>query len=233
MKTAIRLLAVTVGLLTAQVAVAQAPAGSTGQCKDGTYTTAASKQGACHGHQGVKEWYAAAPAAPAAATAPAAAPTAPKTAAAPAAPTGPKPANATGLCNDGTYATSTSKSAGCRGHQGVKDWYAAAAPAAAAAPTAAAPAPAPKVATAPAPAPAPAAPATAPAKSSASTSSKTASMTQAAGGGPGLVWVNTSSNVYHCYGSSYYGKTKEGSYMSEADAKAKGAHADHGKACSQ
>ncbi len=233
MKTAIRLLAVTVGLLTAQVAMAQAPAGSTGQCKDGTYTTAASKQGACHGHQGVKEWYAAAPAAPAAATAPAAAPTAPKTAAAPAAPTGPKPANATGLCNDGTYATSTSKSAGCRGHQGVKDWYAAAAPAAAAAPTAAAPAPAPKVATAPAPAPAPAAPATAPAKSSASTSSKTASMTQAAGGGPGLVWVNTSSNVYHCYGSSYYGKTKEGSYMSEADAKAKGAHADHGKACSQ
>ena len=236
MKTAIRLLAVAVGLLTAQAAMAQAPAGSTGQCKDGTYTTAASKQGACHGHQGVKEWYAAVPAAPAAASAPAAAPAAPKTAAAPAAAPGPRPPNATGLCNDGTYATSTSKSAGCRGHQGVKDWYAAAAPTPAAAPAAPA-APAPKTAAAAptpaAPAPVAPAPAAAPAKPSTATSSKTASMTQAAGGGPGLVWVNTSSNVYHCYGSSYYGKTKEGAYMSEADAKAKGAHADHGKACTQ
>jgi len=228
MKTAIRLLAVSVGFLTAQIGLAQAPAGATGQCKDGTYSTAASKQGACRGHEGVKEWYAAA--APAAA-APAPAPAAPKTAAAaPAAPAGPKPPNATGLCNDGTYATSTSKSAGCRGHQGVKDWYAAA-PAASAATAAPAAAPAPKAATATAPAaPAPTTPA-APAK--AATASKTASMTQAAGGGPGLVWVNTSSNVYHCYGSDYYGKTKQGAYMSEAAAKAKGAHADHGKACSQ
>ena len=231
MKSAIRFLAVTAGLLAAQVALAQAPAGSTGQCKDGTYTTAASKQGACHGHQGVKEWYAAAPAAPSAATTPAtpAAPKASTPAAPAAAAAGPRPANATGLCNDGTYATSTSKSAGCRGHQGVKEWYAAAAaPAAPMAPAAAPAAPAPKTATAPVAA-APAAPAA----SKPSTTSKTSSMTQAAGGGPGLVWLNTSSNVYHCYGSSYYGKTKEGSYMSEADAKAKGAHADHGKACSQ
>ena len=233
MKIAIRFLAVTAGLLAVQVTLAQAPAGSTGQCKDGTYTTAASKQGACHGHQGVKEWYAAA--APAATPAAPAAPATPKAAAPAAAAAGPKPANATGLCNDGTYATSTSKSAGCRGHQGVKEWYAAAAPAAPAAPAAAAPAaPAPKTAAAApaAPAPAPAGAAPAPAAKP-STSSKTASMTQAAGGGPGLVWLNTSSNVYHCYGSSYYGKTKEGAYMSEADAKAKGAHADHGKACSQ
>jgi hypothetical protein len=167
MRTAIRLMAVTVGLLATQIALAQAPAGSTGQCKDGTYSTAASKQGACRGHQGVKEWYAAT------------APTAAKTAA-PAAPAAPAPTPV-----------------------------------------------APKVA-ATAPTPAAAAPA-----AKASPASRAAAMPQAAGGGPGLVWVNTSSNVYHCYGSDYYGKTKAGSYMSEADAKAKGAHADHGHACTK
>lgn len=35
---------------------------------------------------------------------------------------------------------------------------------------------------------------------------------------PGMVWVNTNSKVYHKPGSQYYGKTKQGKWMTEPDA---------------
>jgi hypothetical protein len=46
------------------------------------------------------------------------------------------------------------------------------------------------------------------------------------------VWVNTSSAVYHCPGSRYYGNTKSGRFMSEADARAAGNRPAYGKVCS-
>jgi hypothetical protein len=159
------------------------------------------------------------------------------------------PAGSTGLCKDGSYWTGPTKRGACHGHKGVQAWYAAAngesakaaaaevstgaagaataaatggtvatgAAAASAAPTAAAPT------------------AAAPAAASAMTRSHSprspSSIAAAPGGGPGLVWVNKSSKVYHCSSDRWYGKTKEGAYMSEADAKAQGNRPDHGKAC--
>ncbi len=128
------------------------------------------------------------------------------------------PAGSTGMCKDGSYTSNETKKGACAGHKGVKDWFGSAAAAAAAPAKAAAPAPAAVSAT------------TAPAATKAATPAAAAA--PAAGGGPGQVWVNTSSKVYHCSGTKYYGKTKQGEYMTEAAAKAAGAHADHGKACS-
>ncbi|MEP6699437.1 MAG: hypothetical protein ABJB09_06870 [Verrucomicrobiota bacterium] len=56
------------------------------------------------------------------------------------------------------------------------------------------------------------------------------STTPAAGAGPGMVWVNTETHVYHKAGSRWYGKTKKGKYMTEQDAMTEGDHADKGEA---
>src|SRR5512135_1148991 len=122
------------------------------------------------------------------------------------------PAETTGLCKDGSYWSGTTKKGACKGHKGVKEWYGAPA-AAAAAPAAAATTPqAPRAATAP-------------------TTSQAPRAATAPGGGAGRVWVNAESKVYHCPGDRWYGKTKKGEYMSEADAATKGFKPDHGKAC--
>ena len=55
---------------------------------------------------------------------------------------------------------------------------------------------------------------------------ETPSGTVAPGGGNGQVWVNTKTHKYHKEGSHFYGRTKEGKYMSEQDAIAEGDH-DH------
>ena len=127
------------------------------------------------------------------------------------------PAGATGECKDGSYSKSESKRGACGKHGGVKEWYennrstekAAAAPEKSESTRTATP------------------------QTKTNADSNAAGRTTAAtGGGPGQVWVNTRSKVYHCQADKWYGKTIKGEYMSEADAKAKGAHADHGKACS-
>ena len=75
-------------------------------------------------------------------------------------------------------------------------------------------------------------PAVAPVAAPASVAAPAAPAKMAAGGA-GKVWVNASSKTYHCEGSKFYGKTKTGEYMSEADAKTKGNHAVKGKACAK
>ncbi len=78
---------------------------------------------------------------------------------------------------------------------------------------------------------APAAPAAA-AAAPAAAADKTKTKTPAPGGGAGKVWANTNSKIYHCQGDRYYGTTKQGEYMTLADAKAKGIQPAKGsKAC--
>ena len=127
-----RMTALVLGLvLAAAPLAAQATAGATGKCGDGTTTMAKSKSGACSNHGGVKEWYGSAPA-PAAA-APKATP-APRSSAPakPAAKMMPMGDGVTGRCVDGTTTKAKSKSGACSNHGGVKEWMGpmAAAPAA-------------------------------------------------------------------------------------------------------
>lgn len=194
MRTALVFLSIALAGGLSLPASAKAPSDATGECKDGTYTKAAAKEGACSSHGGVKDWF--------------------EVKAAPI----PRPANATGQCDDGTYSTAASKSGACSGHKGVKEWYAADAKGT----PAKAPASQPEPKSAPAPTST---------SSTRTNTSYTPPVNAAPGGGNGMVWLNTSSKVYHCPKDKWYGRTKHGKYMTEAEAKATGAHSDHRKAC--
>ncbi len=128
------------------------------------------------------------------------------------------PAGSTGLCKDGSYYSGATRKGACAGHQGVKQWYGAAAAT-------------PATGTAASAAAATAAPAAAPAAAKSATAAPALAATAVPGGGPGMVWVNRSTKAYHCSTDKYYGKTQDGEYLSEANAKAQGFHAAHGKTC--
>ena len=190
-------------LLSLGAAHAQSTGTVTATCKDDTSFTGAKRSGACRGHGGVQSWGAAAE--PSGLVSPAIEPGANSASDRSAAQT---QASGTSMvaatCKDGTSYTGAKRSGACRGHGGVQSWGASEATTV--------PMSAPAQAAAPAP-----------------TANRRAAPTPA---GDGQVWVNTDSHVYHCPGNRWYGKTKQGSYMSEAQAQAQGAKPDHGKACS-
>lgn len=192
-----------------QKAVSNDTAAATGLCKDGTSYTGASKKGACKGHKGIKEWFA--DSTPAAKES-AATETTKNNTVTPQKTVSADSTGATGLCKDGTYYTGATKQGACRGHKGIKEWYADTAPAAK------------EHSTTPAEAKTNPPPAEKPANS-------TAAAAPAAGGGAGKVWVNDDSKLYHCPGSQFYGKTKSGAYMTESEALATGNNPAYGKSC--
>lgn len=223
----------------AKVATTEAPAKTeikapanevaTGVCNDGSAYTGISKRGACRGHKGLKEWFADKTGADKTASA------TEKPAAAPAETVAPASAGttATGLCKDGTAFTGAKKQGACRGHKGLKEWFADQKTPPSKSSEASETIPA-NSGQSTADSSEKSTPNTNVTEKSAAKAAKTATpvaKTVAAGGGAGKVWVNTDSSIYHCEGSNFYGKTKVGEYMTEAEAQAKGNVASRKKLC--
>jgi hypothetical protein len=163
------------------------------------------------------------------------------TAAGAAAPAG-APAGTTGQCNDGSWYSGATKKGACHGHKGVKEWYGADDSAAMKSATPATPTTTPAPATMPPQTFPKSTPQSMPNAQTPTAGTQTGTRPTlpggtspkpaAAGGGAGKVWVNSTSKVYHCPNDRYYGTTKNGEYMSESDAVAKGNRPAHGKGCS-
>jgi hypothetical protein len=64
-----------------------------------------------------------------------------------------------------------------------------------------------------------------------SPSAASAAMQSTEGNPDVRVWVNTATGVYHCPGSRWYGKTKQGDYMTQAEAQKKHYRPAYGKVC--
>jgi len=203
------LLAVTLWLLAPGLTRAADAAGPV-ICKDGT-SAAHGGRGACSGHGGIDK-------AATSASMNAASPTtgASTGQSAPAAGPAPgEPSTAAVLCNDGTTAAHGGRGA-CSGHGGIARSARAPSGNSGAAMKGAAPA---------------ATGAQAPAEQPSTAASPAPRAQPAPGGGPGRVWVNTQSKVYHCPSDRWYGKTQQGEYMTEAQAKSQGYRPDHNKPC--
>jgi hypothetical protein len=140
------------GTFVAQPAAQTRPKDATAQCKDGTYSTAKTKRGACSGHGGVTTWFAdedtksnakaakadtktaaketkeaakSAGAATKEGTKAAAKDTkdAAKSVAKTVAKPSGSPEDATAKCKDGTYSHSKQHRGACSNHGGVAEWY--------------------------------------------------------------------------------------------------------------
>lgn len=187
-----------------QAATGGVPKDATGVCKDGSYTTSPKKSNACKGHQGVKTWY--------------------NTVGGPVDPdiksTGPSSSkSAKQAAND----EATVNPHGDTGMSGAR-----ADAINKKSPNAVVATPNDNGKTIPGPG----ANGSAGNAAKGSGSSAVGRRNAAPGGGPNLVWLNTESNVYHCYGSPFYGKTKNGKYLPEQQAINGGGKAEGGKRCS-
>ncbi len=99
--------------------VGSVPSDALARCQDGTYVSSGSRASACSRHGGLKIWYADGP--ETATDADYAAPPAGRTATK--RKVGGVPSDALGLCQDGTYVSSGSKSTACAAHGGMQIWY--------------------------------------------------------------------------------------------------------------